>query len=217
MFIDYSSPAGSVRNYADPQPRNKPIITGVAPKGNVSWKDRFRSGLSTAYSVAKSFVPGAETIDALGNLAGTALTAYGQHSANTTNIDLAREQMAFQREMSSTQLQRAVKDAELANLNPYYALGVGGAASPSGASTHVSNPFAGAVSNAVEIRRANAEVKNLREQNKYIRSQTLLNKAQTRLSNATTVARSTDTAKDLVELGGMLGIQLAKKLGRRGR
>jgi len=60
-----------------------------------------------------------------------------QGRANQTNIDLARETMGFQKEMSNTSYQRAVKDMEAAGLNPMLAYSQGGASTPSGSLAHV--------------------------------------------------------------------------------
>lgn len=60
-----------------------------------------------------------------------------QASANQQNIDLARETMGFQKEMSNTSYQRAVKDMEAAGLNPMLAYSQGGASTPSGSLAHV--------------------------------------------------------------------------------
>lgn len=69
----------------------------------------------------------------VGGIGGSAVSGlFGQSSAN--------EQMKFQREMSNTSLQRMVADARAAGINPLFAIGQGGASTPSGASASMPNP-----------------------------------------------------------------------------
>lgn len=64
---------------------------------------------------------------------GSVASAFGQRDANRRNIQLAREQMAFQERMSSTSFQRGMADMRAAGLNPMLAFGQGGASTPGGA------------------------------------------------------------------------------------
>lgn len=67
----------------------------------------------------------------------------GQTDANKQNLQIAREQMDFQKKMSSTAVQRRMLDLKKAGLNPVLAgLGVG-AAAPSGQSAVMQNPYQG--------------------------------------------------------------------------
>lgn len=125
-------------------------------------------------------------------LGAGALNAAGTAYANYSTARMTREQMAFQREQSNTQMsfqermsntayQRAFADMEKAGINPILAFNAGGASTPpgaggAGASAPMQNIASGAISSAIEARRAFAELDNLREQNKQIASQTRLNK-----------------------------------------
>lgn len=126
-----------------------------------------------------------------GSLIGSAVSAKSQGKANRSNIELAREQMAFQERMSSTAYQRSADDLEKAGLNRILALG-GPASSPQGARPEVKrkvDPDVGsqAVSSALAVQRQTAEIKSI--------------EARTGLTNA---------QKDMIGAAGDLGA-LAKR------
>lgn len=74
---------------------------------------------------------------------GSGILGYlGQQEANEANIQLGRDQMAFQERMSGTAYQRAVSDMKAAGLNPMLAYSQGGASSPMGAMPQVQNAAA---------------------------------------------------------------------------
>lgn len=95
------------------------------------------------------------------NLGGSLV---GGERANKKNLQIAREQMAFQERMSNTSYQRAIEDMKLAGVNPMLAIGQGGASTPGGASATMQDVMSPAISGAQQARRVDAEMKRARSE-----------------------------------------------------
>lgn len=78
------------------------------------------------------------------DIGSSALSFAGGLMSNSANKKMAREQMAFQERMASTQYQRGMKDMKAAGLNPILAYKGGSNTAPTGASIAQQNPFQGA-------------------------------------------------------------------------
>lgn len=149
-------------------------------------------------------------------LGAGALNAAGTAYANYSTARMTREQMAFQREQSNTQMafqermsntayQRAFADLEKAGINPILAFNAGGASTPpgaggAGASAPMQNIASGAISSAIEARRAFAEIDNLREQNKQIASQTRLNRDLSLAAKADALVKQTTARANQLDM-----------------
>lgn len=122
-------------------------------------------------------------LDIGGSLISSVFGYKGQREANETNIQSAREQMAFQERMSDTAMQRRVKDLEAAGLNPMLAVSQGSASTPSGAQANVGNAAGAAVASAQaaaatlkafeEIGQVRATTEQVQAQTAKIRSETM--------------------------------------------
>ena len=104
------------------------------------------------------------------DLVGGILGRRGQKEANRQNLQIAREQMNFQRYMSNTAYRRAATDLEAAGLNRILALGKP-ATTPAGQTARMENPntalaaslsrTSNAIATGLAVRRNAAEIKNI--------------------------------------------------------
>lgn len=132
-------------------------------------------------------------LSGVGGLVGSGLSYLSgrksQKETNQLSIDQAQKQMDFQKDVSSTAIQRQMKDLEAAGLNPALAASYGGASSPSGAmATGLESPHGAGVNSAKSMRSHVQEVRNLRAQHGLISSQSDASDAAAEASRATAVS-----------------------------
>lgn len=123
----------------------------------------------------------------------------GQKDTNATNIQLAREQMAFQERMSNTAYPRAIQGMKDAGLNPILAYSQGGASSPIGAMPQVQNVASAGVNSAAAGAQVVSAVQNIMRS----RAETLQVNAATEKIKSETMEKNLNTARLAAEVDQM--------------
>jgi hypothetical protein len=108
----------------------------------------------------------------------------GGHQRNSAADFQARQQMAFQSDMSNTAYQRTMADMKAAGLNPMLAAKLGGASSPAGAMAQMSDVITPAVTAGTSAYSAATHGQVSETQMQVNRASALLSVAQADLSEA---------------------------------
>lgn len=134
----------------------------------------------------------------IGGMLGSGIGAgFDTMATNAQQIQLARDQMDFQKYMSGSAYQRGVADLKAAGLNPLLAAMNGGASTPGGAMAQITSPggpaaqgFANAGQALIQSKMNDSNI-SLNESNAALLDQ----KTETESYNAESAAANAETAK----------------------
>lgn len=129
---------------------------------------------------------------------GAAGSYFGTQQTNSANAAQSQAQMDFQKDMSSTAYQRAVKDMQAAGLNPMLAYSQGGASTPAGAMATMQNSLGSAVQGAQIASQATNNI----NQNSLIQAQTNVAHEQANLAHSSMLKTNIDAANEAAKLPG---------------
>ena len=138
------------------------------------------------------------------SLLGGALANKGAKRQNQMQQAQSAKQMAFQERMSNTAHQRAMADMKKAGINPILAAGQP-ASSPGGSQANITDEIAPAISSAMQLKRFQQEIRNLKATERNINANT---------RNANNTANIKAPAADIM---GAVSDELTGNIGQTAR